>query len=338
MTLPADSNSENDKTSDPDHKTSDQNQGAGKKPDGVEAGKSLATAGMGPINPFIAASVDPEPVVVARPFMSRMLDYSAHAAIIVGLIGFAWTVSDHVVSHPTAKADAPAPVAAAALPAPTDEMTQLRLSNQKMHDEIKALRTSLDTLRTAVRRDTTPEQVRMLSAGLDTMKAGLSSTNAAIGQINTKIDKLQPAKVQQLGERVGRLEHQALDSSPTASLSKSEPEKSAPKPPTKPTTLADAEDVPGGSQDDAKPQVISGWVVRDVYQGVALVEGKRGPMEVVPGMAIPGAGVVKSIERHGSGWTVTTTKGQIASNVTPQRDYHRNSYSSSYYSRYRYGY
>ena len=35
-------------------------------------------------------------------------------------------------------------------------------------------------------------------------------------------------------------------------------------------------------------------------------------MEVVPGVAIPGAGTVRSIDRHGAGWTVTTSKGLIA--------------------------
>ncbi len=67
-----------------------------------------------------------------------------------------------------------------------------------------------------------------------------------------------------------------------------------------------------------KPPVIAEWVVREVYDGVAVIESKRGPMEVVPGVAIPGAGVVKSIERHGAGWTVTTSKGLIAYLAAPR--------------------
>jgi hypothetical protein len=60
---------------------------------------------------------------------------------------------------------------------------------------------------------------------------------------------------------------------------------------------------------------------------VAVIESKHGPMEVVPGVSVPGAGVVKSIERHGSGWTVTTSKGQIAYVAMPRdrgpRDFYR---------------
>jgi hypothetical protein len=61
-------------------------------------------------------------------------------------------------------------------------------------------------------------------------------------------------------------------------------------------------------------------------------------MEVVPGVAIPGAGTVKSIERHGNSWTVTTTKGQFAS-AAPERESRRNSYPRGMYPPpYRYDY
>jgi hypothetical protein len=51
--------------------------------------------------------------------------------------------------------------------------------------------------------------------------------------------------------------------------------------------------------------LISNWVVRDVYNGDALVESPRGSIEVVPGDIIPGAGTVKSIERRGAGCVIT---------------------------------
>lgn len=320
--------------------------GAGKSDKNIDpkSGKALTPAEPGAVNPFLAASAgervgETDP---ARGLMSRLLDYSAHAAIAVGILGLAWTVGSHFIDRSKAKPETP--VAAVATQTP-DELAQLRLSNQKMHDEIKALKTSIDTLRTTVRRDTTPEQVRMLTASLDTIKGSVNATSETIAQLNSKIDKLQPAKLQQLSERVSRLERQSVDPAATASIpkaeavresAKSEPTRSeqstkdarVPEPPAKPTTLASAEASPASGADADKPQVISGWVVRDVYQGVALIEGKRGTMEVVPGVAIPGAGVVKSIERHGSGWTVTTTKGQFASAAATatRGDYRRGFY------------
>ena len=237
-------------------------------------------------------------------------------------------------------------------------MADLRAANQKMHDEIRALKASVDNLRTTVRHDTTPEQVRMLSAGLDSVKGSLASAKTETNDLAAKVDKLQPSKVQQLTERVGRLERQATDSTATGSLGKSESSRSeskgehvdmvkaAPKPPVKPQELASAEDTRDAATPE-KPVIISSWVVRDVYQGVALVEGKYGATrEVVPGTSIPGAGVVKSIDRqHGGGWTITTTKGQLAYAGSPQResrDYRRGSYGRGGYmdgpGGYRYGY
>ena len=61
------------------------------------------------------------------------------------------------------------------------------------------------------------------------------------------------------------------------------------------------------------PQLITNWVVRGVYNGIALVASPRGSIEVAPGEIIPGAGIVKSIERRGGGWIVITSRGLIDS-------------------------
>ena len=59
--------------------------------------------------------------------------------------------------------------------------------------------------------------------------------------------------------------------------------------------------------------MITNWVVRDVYDGIALVESPRGSIEVTPGEIIPGAGTVKSIQRRGGGWIVITSRGLVNS-------------------------
>jgi hypothetical protein len=69
-------------------------------------------------------------------------------------------------------------------------------------------------------------------------------------------------------------------------------------------------DIPRGERN---PRLITNWVVRDVYDGVALVERPRGSIEVMPGETIPGAGTVKSIERRGAGWIVITSRGVVNS-------------------------
>ena len=359
------------------------------------AGPSLAVAEIDPLqaDPFLAkAPPTPEPMV-AKTWKSLLLDYSAHAAMIVGLIGFAWTVSDHVVTHKTAaQIEAPTAIAAANPPpaaepeAPKreekrDEVAELRSANERMARDVDALRTELGTLRTALRQDRTPDQLRALAGELDGVKAGLSTvkgeTTTAIAALSGKIDKSQretDAKVQHLAAS-GPLERQGVDTASTGSLAPNEmklaevksvqaqsaqaqPVQTRPSPPVpshasipvpvaKPaaaTRLASAEeghkddvrkdevrrtlDERAGDEAAAKPAILPGWVVREVYQGVALIEGRRGALEVVPGVSIPGAGIVKSIDRRGNGWTVTTTKGLLAYAAPPRevrrpvRDYY----------------
>lgn len=67
----------------------------------------------------------------------------------------------------------------------------------------------------------------------------------------------------------------------------------------------------------AKPtrsEPVEGWVLREVYDGAALVEGRnRRLYEVAPGGVIPGLGRVEAIERRGKDWVVQTDKGIINS-------------------------
>ncbi|MGI3899756.1 MAG: hypothetical protein ACRYGP_03710 [Janthinobacterium lividum] len=61
----------------------------------------------------------------------------------------------------------------------------------------------------------------------------------------------------------------------------------------------------------AKPGTVEGWMLRDVYGGVALLEGRAGLREVAPGEFLPGVGEIRSIERRGRGWVVVTSRGII---------------------------
>ena len=63
----------------------------------------------------------------------------------------------------------------------------------------------------------------------------------------------------------------------------------------------------------AVPNVM-GWTYTDLNDnGIALVESPRGSIKVAPGEIVPGAGMVKSIERRGAGWIVITSRGLIDS-------------------------
>lgn len=72
------------------------------------------------------------------------------------------------------------------------------------------------------------------------------------------------------------------------------------------TTVARADPVP------VKPVAAAAWVLRDVYDGLALVEARGGTLrEIAPGEYLPGMGEVRSIERRGRNWVVLTSRGAI---------------------------
>jgi len=308
-----------------------------------------STSGITDIEPFLAAAGERiEPPHVERPFHAKLLDYSAHAAMIVGLLGFAWTLSAHTGKQPDAPVKTAALASAATVPASAAPATastatasapdtaELRLNTQKMAADITALRLNLEALRSSMRadgqrQDKTIEQIKALTASLDSVKSGLTSTKTetttALTQLSGKIDHLQriepSIKTQQVASPADKSEHDGgVDQIVTATLAPAQAAKPAPLavPPVKPQVAkAEPSDTPKkpavapvGEEAAKKPQIIPEWVVREVDDGVAIVESKRGQLAVEMGGTIPGAGVVRSIERHGASWTVVTSKGQLA--------------------------
>jgi hypothetical protein len=68
-----------------------------------------------------------------------------------------------------------------------------------------------------------------------------------------------------------------------------------------------------GEAKPPKPPVVEGWVLRSVSDGVALVEGRHGVIEIEPGDSLPGIGRIHEIKRQDGHWVVVTPKGLIVS-------------------------
>jgi hypothetical protein len=68
---------------------------------------------------------------------------------------------------------------------------------------------------------------------------------------------------------------------------------------------------------DTKPPspapIVDGWVVRDVYNGSALIQGRVGIIQVIPGDNLPGLGRIEQVRRQDGRWVVVTSRGQIVS-------------------------
>ena len=138
-----------------------------------------------------------------------------------------------------------------------------------------------------------------LSAFRNTVELSNRTTSVQFGKLAERLDRAERAqgdpggKLAKISEAVERLERRTADhNEATGSVNKP-----APQPPQ-------AEAKP-------KPAIIEDYVVRRVFDGVALIEGRRGIIEVEPGATLPGVGRVEEIRRQDGRWVVVTTKGLI---------------------------
>jgi hypothetical protein len=63
---------------------------------------------------------------------------------------------------------------------------------------------------------------------------------------------------------------------------------------------------------ETRPTTIEGWILREVVDGTAVIEGPNGVWKVTPGQTVPGVGRVDSIVRWGNRLIVATSSGLIS--------------------------
>jgi hypothetical protein len=242
----------------------------------------------------------------------QLFSYGSHAALAACLFGFAWAAGSYFSGDNSPfYALKPPPTRTVATQESVARTEMLRTA-QKMAEDILALKANVEALRAA------QSQTAKDTTALEGLKSRLEGVNAATGasiaELAGKVEHLQrepAAKLSQVLERLDRIERQISAPLATASIgAASAPVKAAAG---NQAQLAVAPAKPPLENAKGHPQLITNWVVRDVYDGIALVESPRGSIEVAPGEIIPGAGMVKSIERRGAGWIVITSRGVVDS-------------------------
>ncbi|MFZ0495540.1 MAG: hypothetical protein WBE80_01555 [Methylocella sp.] len=273
-------------------------------------GRDSKHGGPSGLVPFKEA--EPASARRAPPRFEQFSGYGSYAALAACLFGFAWAAGSYFSgNYSPLYALKPPPARTVATQESVDRGELLRTA-QKMAEDIRALKANVEALRAA------QSQSGNEAAALEGLKSRLEAVNTATGasiaELAGKVEHMQrdpAAKLSQVIERLDRIEHQIAAPLATASigaasaLGKAAAGKQAQLavPPAKPP-LENAK---------GRPRLITTWVVRDVYDGIALVESPRGSIEVAPGEIIPGAGMVKSIERRGAGWIVITSRGLVDS-------------------------
>jgi hypothetical protein len=146
-------------------------------------------------------------------------------------------------------------------------------------------------------------------------KTGLSQFNRANDRLD-KIEKAQAepiAKLAKLSETVDKLRATPPAAPVQAAATMPAKETTGSIAPTQVATAAAAPaPTPAAPKTDVgRLPTVEGWVLRDVSNGGALIEGRGGLYEVYAGDPIPGVGRVDAIRRQDGRWVVVTSKGLI---------------------------
>jgi hypothetical protein len=141
-----------------------------------------------------------------------------------------------------------------------------------------------------------------------TSKMGMSQFNKTSDRLD-KVEKAQvepAAKLAKLSEAVDKLR-----AAPQAAAMPVAAAPVAPKDVTGSITSPATAPATAPKVEVAKLPTVEGWVLRDVANGGALIESRRGIYEVYAGDPIPGLGRVDAIRRQDGRWVVVTSKGLI---------------------------
>jgi hypothetical protein len=69
--------------------------------------------------------------------------------------------------------------------------------------------------------------------------------------------------------------------------------------------------VPAPKPELARLPTVDGWVLHDVSNGGATIEGRQGIFEVYAGDPVPGLGRIDAIRKQDGRWVVVTSKGLV---------------------------
>ncbi|WP_309142468.1 hypothetical protein [Bradyrhizobium sp. sGM-13] len=159
--------------------------------------------------------------------------------------------------------------------------------------------------------------VARLDAEIGALKASLEQTSKTTsGQLNKASDRLDKvekaqaepaAKLAKLSETVDKL--RAAQASATTAAAAPAPAKDVTG--SVPQQVAAAAPAAPPKPEVARLPTVEGWVLRDIGNGSALIESRRGMYEVYAGDPVPGLGRVDAIRKQDGRWVVVTSKGLI---------------------------
>jgi hypothetical protein len=237
--------------------------------------------------------------------------YGVAACALALALAAGWAIEAKIYSHQLAQAQREAKTARRLAASNEAERNDVRV----LREEVRALQAKLDT---ATRRRGAGE-AGALEAMISSLDKKIEANRAVAGNAAEQL----AATLEKHEKRIERMEVATSDKSPVSSTGNSDA-KPIPKALSKPLAATTSDQ--NAKVADPKPP-ISGYALREVYDGLALVEAHGSLREVGPGDRLPRAGKVLAIKKIGRKWVVVTDEGRIEgqsfsphSRYSPRRD------------------
>jgi len=155
--------------------------------------------------------------------------------------------------------------------------------------------------------------VARIDADVLALKASVEHTSkmgmAQFNKTSDRLDKLEKAQLEPAA-RLAKLS-EAVDKLRAAPPAAPVPVAAAPAAPKEVTGSISPPAVAAAKVEVARLPTVEGWLLRDVANGGALIEGRLGIFEVYAGDPVPGLGRVDAIRRQDGRWVVVTSRGLI---------------------------
>jgi hypothetical protein len=155
--------------------------------------------------------------------------------------------------------------------------------------------------------------VARIDADVLALKASVEHTSkmgvAQFNKTSDRLDKLEKAQLEPAA-KLAKLS-EAVDKLRAASPAAPVPVAAAPVAPKEVTGSISPAATAAPKVEGARLPTVEGWLLRDVANGGALIEGRLGIFEVYAGDPVPGLGRVDAIRRQDGRWVVVTSKGLI---------------------------
>jgi hypothetical protein len=155
------------------------------------------------------------------------------------------------------------------------------VAKEHLAEEVKALKDTVAQLRATTNK---------LSDNFAALKTSVATSTTQNGKIAEALERIEKNQAEQ------RKTAAASTTEVTGSIAQKQ---------------AAAPVVLGAPPTTLKPPAVPGFVLRRVYDGAALIEGRDGMIEVEPGMVAPGLGRVEAIKREDGRWVVVTARGIV---------------------------